>query len=232
MTEYNIYCDESCHLENDGSSVMVLGAVILPSSKNEEIANNIRSRKARYNVKSKTELKWVKVSTKRVDLYKSLLDCFFIDDDIRYRAVIADKQHLHHEDFNQTHDDWYYKIYYTMLQHIFSTQNTYRIFIDIKDTHSYEKAALLSDICARKLHDFKHECIKSIQPIRSDEVQVMQIVDVLNGAVCRANRTDTIPPTGAKQELIEEIQKQSGKKLTLSTNYGEQKFNLFKWEGR
>jgi hypothetical protein len=23
--EYNIYCDESCHLEHDGSSVMVLG---------------------------------------------------------------------------------------------------------------------------------------------------------------------------------------------------------------
>ena len=24
---YNIYCDESCHLENDGKRFMVLGAV-------------------------------------------------------------------------------------------------------------------------------------------------------------------------------------------------------------
>ncbi|MEE1211777.1 MAG: hypothetical protein UHO11_04695 [Treponema sp.] len=25
MTEYNFYCDESCHLEHDNSNVMVLG---------------------------------------------------------------------------------------------------------------------------------------------------------------------------------------------------------------
>ena len=28
-TLYNIYCDESCHLEQDGQPVMVLGAVWL-----------------------------------------------------------------------------------------------------------------------------------------------------------------------------------------------------------
>lgn len=33
MTEYNLYCDESCHLENDDSNVMVLGALILPKDK-------------------------------------------------------------------------------------------------------------------------------------------------------------------------------------------------------
>ena len=27
MKEYNVYCDESCHLENDNINVMTLGAV-------------------------------------------------------------------------------------------------------------------------------------------------------------------------------------------------------------
>lgn len=27
MTEYNIYCDESCHLENDRQPIMVLGGM-------------------------------------------------------------------------------------------------------------------------------------------------------------------------------------------------------------
>ena len=33
MTEYNLYCDESCHLEHDDSDVMVLGALIIPKDK-------------------------------------------------------------------------------------------------------------------------------------------------------------------------------------------------------
>jgi len=27
---YNVYCDESCHLENDNQKIMVLGAVWSP----------------------------------------------------------------------------------------------------------------------------------------------------------------------------------------------------------
>ncbi len=33
----NIYCDESCHLENDNQKVMVLGAVWCPFEKKDEI---------------------------------------------------------------------------------------------------------------------------------------------------------------------------------------------------
>ena len=29
----NIYCDESCHLQNDGEAVMAIGAVYYPASK-------------------------------------------------------------------------------------------------------------------------------------------------------------------------------------------------------
>lgn len=33
---YNVYCDETCHLENDGINVMVLGAVWCPQSRLKE----------------------------------------------------------------------------------------------------------------------------------------------------------------------------------------------------
>ena len=33
----NIYCDESCHLQNDKEPVMVIGAVYCPIEKKEEI---------------------------------------------------------------------------------------------------------------------------------------------------------------------------------------------------
>ena len=35
--QYNIYCDESCHLQNDKSNVMVLGAIWCAKEKKQEI---------------------------------------------------------------------------------------------------------------------------------------------------------------------------------------------------
>ena len=43
MTEiYNIYCDESCHLENDHQPAMVLGTVWCPLAKVREISRRLR----------------------------------------------------------------------------------------------------------------------------------------------------------------------------------------------
>ena len=47
---YNLYCDESCHLENDGQQAMVLGAVWCPSDKRREIADRIREIKIKHGL--------------------------------------------------------------------------------------------------------------------------------------------------------------------------------------
>ena len=111
MTEYNLYCDESCHLEHDDSDVMVLGALIIPKDKKQEITENILQIKARYGVKARTEVKWTKASMPKIDLYKDLLNCFFLDDDMRFRVLVAKKTRLNHEAWSQSHNDWYYKMY-------------------------------------------------------------------------------------------------------------------------
>ena len=63
---YNYYCDESCHLEHDDSDVMVLGALIIPKDKKQEITENILQIKARYGVKARTEVKWTKASMPKI----------------------------------------------------------------------------------------------------------------------------------------------------------------------
>jgi hypothetical protein len=229
--EYNLYCDESCHLEHDNSNVMVLGALILPKVKKDEISRNILGIKNRYGLKPHTEVKWTKASPAKANLYIDLVDYFFFDDDLRFRVLIADKRNLSHLSFRQTHNDWYYKMYFQMLNMLFDPADTYYVYIDIKDTHSAERAKKLWDICSNSHYDFDHKSIKRIQPIRSDEVQMMQITDILNGAVCRINRTDVDAPRGAKQQIIEQIRNKSGLKLTQSTTYGARKFNVFCWEG-
>lgn len=209
---------------------MVLGALILPKDKKQEISERIIEIKSKYGVKARTEVKWTKASTAKVDLYKDLVNYFFDDDDLRFRVLVADKRNLRHEDFSQSHNDWYYKMYFTMLNRLFDPPNTYNVYIDIKDTHSAQRATKLADVCANSHYDFDHKCIKRVQPIRSDEVQMMQITDIINGAVCRVNRT--LPPaSGAKAEIIELIQRRTHLTLTRSTALGARKFNMFVWNG-
>lgn len=232
MTEFNLYCDESCHLENDNSDVMALGALIIPKEKTKEIGRRITEIKARYGVKARTEVKWTKISMSKINLYIDLINYFFDDDDMRFRVLVADKKHLHHERFSQSHNDWYYKMYFTMLNHLFDSQNQYYVYVDIKDTHSGWRTKKLEDVCANSHYDFNHECIRRIQPIRSEEVQMMQITDLIVGAICRANRHEIDPPHGAKEIIINLIRAKSRLSLTKSTTLGAKKLNLFVWEGQ
>ena len=54
---FNIYCDESCHLENDGQKVMVMGAVWCPLEKTRDIAVRLREIKAGHKLPPAFELK-------------------------------------------------------------------------------------------------------------------------------------------------------------------------------
>lgn len=232
---YNVYCDETCHLEHDGINVMVLGAVWCPQSKLKEINQRIRQIKERNGVSPTMELKWTKISPAKIDLYRDIVNYYFDDDDLHFRAVvIPDKSKLNHEQFHQTHDDWYYKMYFDMLKVIFNPTDNYEVYIDIKDTNSYRKAQKLKDVCCNSLYDFSQRVIKRLQPIRSEEVQIMQLVDILIGAVGYENRNfpAEFEKSAAKQNIIELIKKRSGYTMRKTTLLCEEKLNLLAWDAR
>lgn len=58
---YNVYCDESCHLEHDGINDMVIGAVWCDQKSVWKTNRDIRNIKAKYKIPAKAELKWTKV---------------------------------------------------------------------------------------------------------------------------------------------------------------------------
>ena len=74
-TEYNFYCDESLHLPNDGSKIMVLGGIWCPKNKVKSINRDIRDIKRKHNIHH--EMKWVKVSESKKDAYLDLVQYFF-----------------------------------------------------------------------------------------------------------------------------------------------------------
>lgn len=226
---YNIYCDESCHLENDRQQVMVLGAVWCPLEKTRETLKRIRKIKQKHNIKPKFEIKWSKVSPAKTEFYLDIVDNFFDNDDLHFRALIVpDKSKLRHENFGQTHDEWYYKMYFEMLKVILNPEAHYRIYLDIKDTRSATKVAKLHEVLCYNLYDFSRDIIEWVQVVRSEELEVLQLTDLLVGAVSYANRN--LSTNAAKMALVEKMRERSGYKLTLTTLLRENKVNLFCWQ--
>lgn len=226
--EFNLYCDESCHLPADHEPVMVLGTVWLPEDKRREIFSRIRDIKQNHGMYPDAEMKWTKVSNSKFAAYRDLVDYFFDDDDLHFRAIVAHRGGLDHERFNQSHDDWYYKVYYQLISNVLTSENTYRVYVDIKDTLGGAKARTLHEILCSGMYDFSAESLTRVQQVRSDEVQAIQLADILIGALAFANRPNA-NPSKPKTDLVDRIRVRSGKSLDRSTPPREAKFNIFHW---
>ena len=223
--EYNVYCDESCHLENDHQSVMLLGGVWCLKSDAKQLAQEIHKIKMKYCARG--ELKWTKVSKSKQAFYFALLDYFFKTTQLHFRClVVHDKSKLDHDYFNQgSHDTFYYKMYYSMLKAVLSPQNKYHIYLDIKDNRSQNKVNLLKDVLCNNFYDFTRQMIKKIQHIHSYESELMQLADLLIGAVSYRNRH--LSESQAKLSIINYIEREISHSLLSSTPLCEEKFNLF-----
>jgi hypothetical protein len=226
----NIYCDESCHLEHDRQPVMVLGAVVCAASKRLEIAERLREIKERHGVGRDFEAKWTKVSPSKVELFRDLIDYFFDDDDLSFRVLIAEKGKLRHEEFQQTHDEWYYKMYFNLLKALLGPGARFHIYIDVKDTRGTEKVHRLHEVLCNNIYDFDRNIIGRVQQVRSHEVEQMQLADLLIGSVSYANRN--LDTSAAKQALVSRVRHRSGYSLRSTTLLRETKFNVFRWMPR
>lgn len=225
---FNVYCDESCHLENDHQQVMVLGAVWCPLEKVREISVRIREIKLHHHMKPNFEIKWTKVSPAKQQFYLDVVDYFFDDDDLHFRALIVpDKSLLRHDAFGQTHEDWYYKMYFEMLKVILSPDGHYRIYLDIKDTRGVAKVAKLHDVLCNNRYDFSRQIIERVQLVRSHEVEALQLADLLIGAVSYVNRG--LSGNAGKQALVSRMRERSRYDLTRTTLLRENKVNVFRW---
>ncbi len=235
----NLYCDESCHLEHDPCSVMVLGAITCPADRASAIAADLRAIKARFAPRSRLhpdqpsafEVKWIKVSPARQAFYLALVNYFFDQPDLAFRAVIIpDRTKLRHQEFSQDHDTFYYKMQFRLIEFLLRPKTEHRIYLDIKDTRSAAKMAKLHDVLCSSQNDAIREVITRVQTVRSHEVEQLQLADLLIGAVAYTNRGLT--GNAGKLAIIQRIRERTGVTLMASTLIREAKFNLFRWQAQ
>jgi len=229
---FNIYCDESCHLEYDHCKVMVLGSIGCVTEASQKAFRRIRDIKKKHGFHPRWETKWTKVSPQKLGYYLDLVDYFFDNNDLQFRVVIIpDKTKLQHDKFNQSHDDFYYKMYFCMLKGILNPTAKNNIYLDIKDTQGGSKIKKLKEVLHNQYYDYSEErVINHMQIVKSHEVELVQLADLLIGAVSYANRNLTT--SLAKLQVINRIRERSSYSLTKSTYLTESKFNIFKWKAQ
>lgn len=232
--EYNIYCDESCHLQFDNSDVMIIGSVWFEKRFKNLINNDIRQLKIKHGLSSWAELKWTKVSPSKSDFYFDIINYFINNENIYYRGVVAKgKKTLNHDKYNEgDYDLWYYKMYFSMLDRIIQPHNEYNIYIDIKDTRGAARTMKLQEVLCNNIYDFNREVVKKIAEVDSKRSDALQLADLLNGALAYYNRGlhEKADSNKAKQRVVELLQEYFS--LDNTTPLCHEKFNLLVWRGR
>lgn len=214
---FNFYCDESCHLENDNFPFMLISYISSSYNQVKLHSQYIRTLKRKHFFKG--EMKWSALSKSQYPFYKEVIEYFFATD-LQFRAIVIDKSQLKHNEFNQTHDEFYDKMYFQLLNKKIFPENNYNIYLDIKDTHSFEKAASLKLFLNRNFVS-----VRTLQIIRSYESELMQLTDVIMGAIAYHLRNEK--KVIAKNKIIERIQSHCPLPITQSTARTAEKFNLF-----
>lgn len=241
----NIYCDESCHLEmtnenKENQKSMVLGGISCPKDIIRKVSDEIRDIKEKHGINRYSEIKWTKVSPKKIDFYKDVINYFFNNKDLKFRTVVfQDKSKFYYNTYS--HNDIYYIMYYFLLREMINVEYRNNIYIDKKDTRGGMKikelkenlitSKLGSKIVSESALEFNSSLINKIQIIDSRDSEIMQLADILIGAVGYANRLNKGEnlTSEAKLELAKLIMKESGYSLLKTTLRQEEKFNIFIW---
>lgn len=227
---YNLFCDESRQdLLASASSITstnrycCIGGVMIPDSSREKIKSDIKKIQEKYGVYG--ELKWGTVSPSKITFYLELIDYFFSEHEISFRTVVIDSTKINNEIYNEADQELgYYKFYYQLLFHWMDQQSIYRIYTDQKTNGDRMRLRELRNILNNS-YSFASP-VESIQAINSREAVILQMENILMGAVGYKYNFGKTGKSTAKEQVIERIEQHLHREIR-STTKGENKFNVF-----
>lgn len=227
-----IYCDESRQdLFNNKKSItennryICIGGIWIESEIREKIKYDIKVIQEKHNVFG--EFKWKTVTPSKYDFYKELVELFFsYDDKIKFRCVVIDAEQVDMKTYNNSDSELgFYKFYYQLLIYWINNENQYKIYTDYKVNRKNDRLNDLKVILNNKSRSSR--TVQLIQAINSKESLLLQLEDVLMGAVAYKYNFGVSGKAIAKNKLIGVIEDLLKTKITDNNRYNN-KFNIFK----
>jgi len=145
----------------------------------------------RESHKMMSELKWTKVSNQKLSEYKSLVDIFFsVARSLWFRSVVFDTSQIDYTGYHKGDRELgFYKFFYQFLLHDFgryATTDDVRMLVHFDRRITKFKFSALHVILnrgIRKKYGRRIDVVRSIDAVDSKRSNVLQVADVLMGAV-------------------------------------------------
>jgi hypothetical protein len=226
--DIEVYCDESrpelfTTKKPSRDRYMLIGSVWLRKDHRRAIKSKILELRKKHSAFG--EIKWRSVAPSKIDFYKDIIKLFFDEgDNLRFRCILIDTQLV---DLNTYHKGdaelGFYKFYYQLLHHWIRSGNRYSVFTDTKTTRVRHRLKKLHEIL-EKANLFAD--VKCVQALPSDESVLIQLTDLLVGAVgysCHEHGSSQ-----AKNEIVDLIAANIGHSPCCGTSRNVKKFNVFR----
>lgn len=238
-TLYDIYADES---RQNKDRFMVLGGIITPSANIQAIDDTMAKFRDETNMRS--ELKWSKVSNQKFAEYKRFVDFFFSlndNDKFHFHCLVVDNHKINHHRYNQGDKEvGFYKFYYQLLLHKFGRpygkDNSLHVRLDHRTTpYSLDDLKLVLNNGYKKAKHSTHEPFRSVEPRNSKNSELMQINDIILGAIssCRNGVHLLAETRQSKRDLAAYVLEKAGIKDTaINTPRRMQRFSIWNFQMR
>ena len=220
----HLYCDESRHLPHDREPFMLHGLVSCPADKVRAYHLELRALSREHGLTDDYEMKWTHVRPGKLPFYQAVLAWFLAKEDVAFRALLLpDKAQVFERLPEDSQDMAYYRLYSQLLRSAMEPEASYRAFLDQKDTRGGKKVSELEKLMRLHTADGEEKTVLGIQQMQSKEARLLQLADVLMGAVGAAHRDAPLPPT--KQTLLTQLEDSIGCPLSWDTAAFSQKFS-------
>jgi len=222
--EYVVYCDESRHDGAEQNRFMAIGGLWLPRSQKPELTSRFRALRERIGLKG--ELKWSKVSERKLEAYKTLVDFFFDEPNLRFRVIVVDQSKVDaHRFHGGDRELGFYKFYYEMLEKWIEPANRYLVLLDFKKNKGAGRYTTLRRVLENRTKG--SAWIDDLTVIDSYESPLAQLSDLLTGAV--AASWCSFKSATPKSRLADHLGSRRGNSLrSVNGSPGLTKFNIFR----
>lgn len=249
-TTYKVYCDES---RQTGHKYMLLGGVWIRQDKGWDFVNDFEDFCcSKLGFKTPVgHMKWTKEPTKPTEryyeAYKKLVDLYFEYNRqgvMYYRTIVVDASKYdpcHKIFYNGDYEKGFYTLYQQLLLNWIGKDKEYHIRIATRNIKKISEADCenirltqlknsLNNKLRKRLHNYNIEPVKTIESRQASERRLIQIVDILTGAVGFFWNGEHLSQNVrlGKLYLAKHIANKLGKEdLIFETSWDNTTFNIF-----
>lgn len=214
--DYVFIVDES-GISNDRFTVV--GGVCMHRETLRRAYDTMKAYREKHNMNA--ELKWGKISVQRIVQYKELVDYFFAMNNanlMHFHSIVFDSHAWAHKKYNGGDKDvGLSKLYYQLMLHkfvkIYGDKGTLYVRLDHRNSSTpLETIRRMLNAVAARDHGIMSDPVKQLVSEDSKRCDLLQVNDVILGAVCAARNGRHLLEGGniAKQNLAKYVLEKSG----------------------